>query len=69
MQQCIFVPSTLVYYLQARLELTRVEPFMLRVGSCLAYVTVSHFHPSLIFAGKAGAYPNGTLYTKASSLE
>ncbi len=23
---------------------------------------VRHFHPSLIFEGKAGAYPNGTLY-------
>jgi hypothetical protein len=28
----------------------------------LVLATVSHFHPSLIFAGKAEAYPNGAAY-------
>ncbi len=47
---------------------TRVETFTLRVGSNLAYITRSYLHPSIIFAGKAVAYPRSTLYTKASSL-
>jgi hypothetical protein len=32
------------------------------------FVTVSHFHPNLIFAGKAGAYPSGVLMRLHSEM-
>ncbi len=33
--------------------------FMAVINSAQQSVTVSHFRPSLIFGGKAGAYPSG----------
>jgi hypothetical protein len=36
------------------MALLNIEPQKARV-----FVSASHFHPSLIFAGKEGAYPSG----------
>jgi hypothetical protein len=42
---------------------------MLRRNKLERFVLASYFHPSLIFAGKRGAYPNGALYgTYSQSL-
>jgi hypothetical protein len=56
---------TLLEYLRAKLELTRVETLM-GIHSVSLYVrvfiTLSHVYLSLIFTGKAGAYPSGDPY-------
>jgi hypothetical protein len=45
------------------------------IGNALVFriehtlVTISHFHPGQIFAGKAGAYPNGALTGLHSETE